>query len=141
MQQSPGADRAADEAAIRGVLDLIQRSVRARDFEAVRPIIPDDALSFGSFDDAMVGYQQHRERQFEHVWPNTEDFTIHPESIRVHARGDLGWAACNFESYARGADGERVKRVGRMTLVLERRDGRWVQVHSHTSLLPGRKLY
>lgn len=132
---------AHDVAAIHAVLRLIEQSVRTRDYEAVRPIVPDDSVSFGSYADLVVGYEQMRERQFQQVWPRIEDFTIDPDSIHIGIRGDLGWVACTFESYVQGPDGERLRRLGRMTLVLERRAGRWVQVHSHTSLAPGGRLY
>ena len=140
MSQSAPPDRAADEAAIRGLLDLLQRSVAARDFEAVRAMIPDDATNFGSYEHRMIGYEDIRRNQYERVWPNITEFTLDPATLQIGVSGDLAWAACLFSSYTTDADGQRVPRLGRMTFIYERRGGRWLQVHTHASLTPGHRL-
>ena len=53
--------------------------------------------------------------------------------LDVGARGDLGWLAANFRLEVIEASGDTTVDEGRQSLVLERRAGRWVVVHRHTS--------
>ena len=46
------------------------------------------------------------------------------------------WIAVGWLTEATGPDGHSFTRPGRGTFVLERREGRWLAVHSHFSLLP-----
>jgi ketosteroid isomerase-like protein len=59
--------------------------------------------------------------------------------LDVGARGNLGWLAANFRLEVIEASGDTTVDEGRQSLVLERREGRWVVVHRHTSFqaLPG----
>ncbi len=51
----------------------------------------------------------------------------------VGARGDLAWLAANFRLEVIEANGDTTVDEGRQSLVFERRAGRWVVVHRHTS--------
>jgi ketosteroid isomerase-like protein len=53
--------------------------------------------------------------------------------LDVGARGNLGWLAANFRLEVIEASGDTTVDQGRQSLVLERRRGRWVVVHRHTS--------
>jgi ketosteroid isomerase-like protein len=53
--------------------------------------------------------------------------------LDVGARGDLGWLAANFRLEVIGASGDTTMDEGRQSVVFERRVGRWVVVHRHTS--------
>jgi ketosteroid isomerase-like protein len=50
--------------------------------------------------------------------------------------GDLAWVAAPWDSQGQDADGAWNDRPGRATIVLERRDGRWLAIHTHMSLYP-----
>ncbi len=54
-------------------------------------------------------------------------------NVRVGARGDMGWLAANFHLEVTNPAGERAVDQGRQSIVYERRGGRWVVVHRHTS--------
>jgi len=122
------------------MLALIEQCVRARAYDAVRPLIAADGEFFGSFEPVMHGFDELRERQFMQVWPRIGQFTIPPESIRVGAAGDLAWASNRFHTSGTDAGGATLHREGRMTWIFERRAGSWVIVHSHDSLSPNRVL-
>ncbi len=53
--------------------------------------------------------------------------------LDVGARGDVGWLAANFRLEVIEASGDTTVDEGRQSLVFERREGRWVVVHRHTS--------
>ena len=53
--------------------------------------------------------------------------------LNVGARGSVGWLAANFRLEVIEASGDTTVDEGRQSLVFERRAGRWVVVHRHTS--------
>ena len=53
--------------------------------------------------------------------------------LDVGARGHLAWLAAKFRLEVIEATGDTTVDEGRQSLVFERRDGRWVVVHRHTS--------
>lgn len=53
--------------------------------------------------------------------------------LDVRARGDVAWVAANFRLEVVEPAGDTTVDEGRQTVVFERRDGRWVVVHRHTS--------
>ena len=123
-------------AAIAKILDRIVESVHNLDYEAVRDLIPDDGVYFGSVAVKAQGYDELYEKQFSRVWPNIDEFRIDPSSVSIHTSDNIAWATCLFESSAPGTDGEPSVRKGRMTFIFAWRDGKWVMVHSHDSLYP-----
>lgn len=127
-------------AGIRAMFEHLQSAVRARDYEAVRPLIAADALMFGSYAQRMTGFEEMRDLQFRHVWPRIGDFTIDFDSMRVEVRGALAWVAFLFHTSAKDDAGQTFRRQGRMTFVLEHMEGGWRIVHSHDSLSPSGTL-
>lgn len=125
------------EAEIRNMLRRVEDSVHKIDYEAVRDMIPDDGIYFGSVATMAQGYDELKEKQFMYVWPNVDAFSIVPDSIAIHVADKLAWATCLFQSTAKGApDDQSGMRRGRMTFVFEQRNSGWVMVHSHDSLYP-----
>lgn len=53
--------------------------------------------------------------------------------LDVGARGNVGWLAANFRLEVIEAGGDTTVDEGRQSLVFEKRGGRWVVVHRHTS--------
>ncbi|MEO8028756.1 MAG: SgcJ/EcaC family oxidoreductase [Bryobacteraceae bacterium] len=54
-------------------------------------------------------------------------------NVTVKARGDMAWLAANFRLEVTHPDGKATVDEGRQTVVYERRGGRWIVVHRHTS--------
>ena len=54
-------------------------------------------------------------------------------NLQVRAKGDVGWLAVNFRLEVREPSGVTSVDEGRESMVFERRSGRWVVVHRHTS--------
>ena len=55
------------------------------------------------------------------------------EILDVRARGNVAWLAANFRLEVLEVTGDTTVDEGRQSLVFERRAGRWVVVHRHTS--------
>ena len=85
-------------------------------------------------DRGWTAYRDH------HLLPELErfrSFQYRPSEVEAHSAGDVGWAI--FRYSIRAEMGERfIDAVGRGTAILERRDGRWVVLHTQTSSRPRR---
>jgi len=116
-------------------LTEFEAAVRARDFATGRRMFAPDAVAFGTWARAVTGLDNIEREQWHNVWPRIRNFHFE-EQPTVRATGDSAWLAASWSSDATGPDGTPFERHGRATFILGRRDGRWVAVHSHVSLLP-----
>ena len=92
-------------------------------------------MAFGTYATAVHGLDNIEREQWRQIWPRIRGFRFeaHPA---VAGAGDSAWIAATWASEATGPDGQPFTRHGRATFNLARRDGRWLAVHSHVSLLP-----
>jgi ketosteroid isomerase-like protein len=116
-------------------LQAFESAVRARDFARGRTMFAEDAVAFGTWARAVAGLDNIVREQWQNVWPRIRDFHFEP-GASVRTSGDSAWIAGGWVTEATGPDGRPFTRPGRGTFVLERRNGRWLAVHSHFSLLP-----
>ncbi len=93
-------------------------------------------LAFGTRAEMVEGIDRVMEQQWRHIWPTIKDFTIPVEAARGAVLGDRAWVAAPWHSRGTRADGSTFHRPGRLTIVLVRRDGRWLATHTHFSLTP-----
>jgi ketosteroid isomerase-like protein len=118
-------------------LDEMQTSVREVDYARSREIFADDVVGFGTRIEAAIGLEALERDQWRHVWSRIRNFTFSLDQLHCGMFGDAGiWLACPWTSESRGYDGEWNARPGRITAVLEKRDGRWLAVHTHHSVVP-----
>ena len=106
------------------------------DYDAAEHIFADDVVSFGTRTDIVSGLQTLRKSQWEGIWGNIKSFKMDLEN--VHAGGDErhAWGVVTWTSVGFDGGHEPFYRPGRATVILERRDGRWLSVHTHFSLYP-----
>ena len=116
-------------------LEVFETAVRACDFADGRTLFADDAVAFGTWARAVAGLANIEREQWQNVWPRIRGFHFETDT-RVRTSGDHAWIAGSWSTEVTGPDGRPLQRPGRGTFVLERRDGRWLAVHSHFSLLP-----
>jgi len=110
--------------------------VRAVDFAGGRTMCAPEIIAFGTRAEVVAGLDRVYDEQWRHVWPVIRDFTVRVDEARGGVTGDTGWVAAPWESRGVRPDGSTYARPGRLTIVLERRDGRWLAVHTHFSLSP-----
>jgi catechol 2,3-dioxygenase-like lactoylglutathione lyase family enzyme/ketosteroid isomerase-like protein len=131
-------DRTHEELApVRAWLRELQERVRAVDYEGGRALCVPDLLAFGTVARLVEGIDDVMLEQWRKVWPAILDFTVLVDEARGTVTGDLAWVAAPWTSRGVAADGSTFERPGRLTVVLERRDGRWLARHTHFSLAPG----
>jgi ketosteroid isomerase-like protein len=116
-------------------LRTFEAACRGRDFAAGRRLFAPDAVAFGTYATAVHGLDNIEREQWRQIWPRIRDFRFE-EHPTVAGVGDAAWIAATWSSGATAPDGTAFTRHGRATFNLARRDGRWLAVHSHVSLLP-----
>jgi ketosteroid isomerase-like protein len=123
--------------AVRAFFERLSRNCAAVDYDATERLFADDVASFGTKACIVVGLAPLRREQWEGIWPNISDFRIALDQI--HARGDasFAWGMAPWTSTGYDPNGKPFERLGRATVVMEQRDGRWLAVHTHFSLVPG----
>jgi ketosteroid isomerase-like protein len=110
--------------------------VRAVDFAGGRALCAPELIAFGTRAEVVTGIDRVYDQQWRHVWPIIRDFTVRVDEARGGVTGDTGWVAAPWDSRGVRPDGSTYSRPGRLTVVLERRQGRWLAVHTHFSLSP-----
>ena len=109
--------------------------VRTVDFEAGRKMCAPEIVAFGTVAPFVEGIEDVMAAQWHKVWGNIRDFTMHDDRARGAIAGDHAWVATTWDSLGTRPDGSTFKRPGRATIALVRRDGRWLAVHTHFTLL------
>jgi ketosteroid isomerase-like protein len=133
----PAVDIAAEKALIMSVIDEYAKSNEAEDIEVISRIFAhdDDMVTFGT--DAAeywVGYEPFRQatiKQFEAVDSGKATFT--DVRIKVHKSGEVAWLT-GFVRFTGNSAAQPFNVTARLTYVLEKRDGRWIVVHTHASI-------
>lgn len=113
-----------------------QTCVRAGDFEGGRKLCAPELLAFGTRAEIADGLDAVVEHQWRRVWPMIRDFTVRIAEARGAIVGDSAWVAAPWDSLGTHDDGTTYRRPGRLTVAFERRQGRWLAVHTHFSLSP-----
>jgi ketosteroid isomerase-like protein len=125
------------EAAVREWFALLGRYCAAVDYEGGESIFAPDTIAFGTKARVVEGLAHVRQNQWEGIWPSIRDFEIEMDQVRGYGHERWAWGVATWTSTGFDQDGKPYFRPGRATVVLERRDGRWLATHSHFSLAPG----
>ncbi|MBI2965199.1 MAG: nuclear transport factor 2 family protein [Chloroflexi bacterium] len=123
--------------AVKEWFSRLSRYCAAVDYDSARAIFAGDVVSFGTRAEIVTGLDRLVAEQWQGIWPNISDFRIDLASVRGGGAGDLAWGAATWASTGYDAEGRPFHRPGRATIVLERRRGAWLCIHSHFSLVPG----
>ena len=124
------------ERELRGWLDAFAAAVRDIDFEAGKKLFASDVVGFGTVGVQLCGLDTLVASQWKRVWGVTSGFCFDADAATIRVHGDVAWLAVPWASRTGVADRGPLDRKGRATYILERRDGRWLAVHSHHSLDP-----
>lgn len=123
--------------AVKEWFSLLGRYCAAVDYEGGESIFAPDTIAFGTRARVVQGLEHVRKNQWEGIWPNIRDFTIEMDQVRGGGDERWAWGVATWTSTGFDREGKSYFRPGRATVILERRDGRWLAVHSHFSLAPG----
>jgi ketosteroid isomerase-like protein len=131
-----GKERSAEEIALAWLAEM-QACVGAVDFARCRAIFAEEVVGFGTRARVAIGLDALERDQWRHIWGKIRNFTFLTDEMHCSCAGEEGvWLACPWTSQVPAAGGQWGHRPGRITAVLERRDGRWLAVHTHHSLVP-----
>ena len=126
----------ATEHELRTWLERFAACVRSRDFDAARPMVAAEVVSFGTKAAMVKGREELIARQWRHIWPTIEGFTFDLDTLHWHRAGETAWAVLTWQSRGFLPDGTPFPRPGRATFAFVRRDGAWLATHTHFSLFP-----
>jgi ketosteroid isomerase-like protein len=118
-------------------LKFFSRSVRDQDFEAGKKLFHISSVSFGTVCPRSENLDELIARQWQVVWPNTQDFDFEYASAQATVSAGMavvctGWRSTGFDKNL-----DPVSRQGRATIVLQKFAGNdWLAIHSHFSLNP-----
>jgi len=91
-----------------------------------------DVVVYGTgVDEKRVGPEQ-IQSQVERDWSQADSIEMSFTSKSISAAGNVAWAAMDGAFNLR-ADGQDAAIPARVSFVLEKRDGKWLIVHSHFS--------
>ena len=124
-----GAGPAPDKALLQKVLEAWNSSpAEAAKYYAAGPGTFFDVtpLKYASWEEYDAGVRK--------VLVNYQSFklTLNDDAV-VHAHGDCAWATTTLKKDAVLKNGKREMATMRWTVIWERRGGRWLIVHDHTS--------
>ena len=111
-------------------------AVRAADYARGRAMFAPEAIGFGTVAERAAGLDTLVNDQWQRVWSATRDFTFDLSTVQHGGDDPVYWAAARWSSIGRDASGREVVRRGRSTIVLHRRDGKLLAVHTHFSFVP-----
>jgi len=120
-------------------LKAFSRAVRERDFASGKKLFENGVVSFGTVCFRVEGIDALAAKQWQAVWPNTEDFEFDYATARAFVDARTAAVVAGWTSTGVAHDGPRFQRRGRSTLVLRRGASGWKAVHTHFSLAPAQQ--
>jgi ketosteroid isomerase-like protein len=123
--------------ALRAWFGLLGRYCAAVDFDSAEAIFASDVVSFGTRAQIVAGIEHLRRNQWEGIWPNIDAFVLDVDAVQGGGDDKTAWGVTTWTSTGFDPEHRPFDRPGRATVILERRDGRWLAVHTHFSLAPG----
>ena len=133
IAQAPADRRSAVE--VRALFEQFNAAWERRDLSFVNAFYAHDTTGVFFFERRQLKGWPLVDTLYRAMFTNAARGTVHSrfEILDVGARGKLAWLAANFRLEVVEPSGDTTADEGRQSLVFERRRGRWVVVHRHTS--------
>ncbi len=127
--------RFPDDRAIERAISEMLAAWQLGDAEMLHKYYADDVtVVSGTWEPPLMGWAN-----FLRAYQNQRERMQHPQLERsntyIKVNGNIAWAAYQWE-FSAVVDGKPSSDRGHTTLVLEKRNDRWVIVHNHTSIVP-----
>ena len=123
----------ADEAAVRRVIEAIAALSEAKDMAGLDTLYAADGwVQIIEGSGVNRGWGDYRDHHLKPELAEFQNFRYRYFEIEPQVRGGVAWAPFRYELAVDTQQGH-VEAEGRGTAILERRGGRWLVVHVHTS--------
>lgn len=133
MGAAPALAQSGDATAVRTVVEAFAEHAQAKALDGLDTLVAHDPW-VDIIEGAGVnhGWSDYRDHHLAPELAEFENFTYRYFAIEPQVRGAVAWTPFQYELIVDTPRGH-VEVEGRGTAVLERRGGRWLIVHLHTS--------
>ncbi len=133
LAAAPAAAQGHDEHLVTGVIEALAAHSQARNLAGLDTLYAPDAwVRIVEGSGVNRGWADYRDNHLGPELREFQNFRYRYYEIEPQVRGTVAWASFRYELIADTPQGH-VEVEGRGTAVLEKRDGRWLVVHTHTS--------
>jgi ketosteroid isomerase-like protein len=139
--KTPPADTAKlvsslpDEQQIDYTLSEMLGAWQLGDAEKMHKDYADDvSIVSGSWEPPVVGWNNYL-AIYQQQRPHMQQVRMDRTNTYIKVSGTVGWACYQWD-FGALVDGQQIQSQGQTTVVLEKRNNRWVIVHNHTSQPP-----
>ena len=128
----------ADESQIDYMLSEMLGAWQIGDVEKLHSKYADDvSLVNGSWGPPFIGWANYL-ANYQQNRAHMQRVDLERSNTYIKVNGNIGWACYQWD-FSAVVDGNQMHAQGHTTLVVEKRNGQWVIVHNHTSLVPGQQ--
>lgn len=129
------AQAATDEERIEEVIAAIVQAFEKGDYASLsQHYAPEVTVVPGDYNPPVVGWAA-AEQRYRAAFARFTGVVMSRENTRIERRGKSAWAVYQWQ-FVGMAGSQPFTAVGHTTLVLEKRGGKWLVVHNHTSAIP-----
>lgn len=131
---APGSAVAQDDAAsIRAVVEAHARFGQEKNLAGMDTLWAQDrGVHIIEGTGVNHGWIDYRDNHLKPELDQFEEFRYGYRSVEPVVRGNVAWASFQYDLFIK-MDGREIDQLGRGTAVLEKRAGKWLIVHLHTS--------
>jgi ketosteroid isomerase-like protein len=130
---TPGLAQSHDEHQVRAVIEALAAHSQAKNVAGLDTLYAPDAwVRIVEGAGVNRGWADYRDNHLAPELREFQNFRYRYYDVEPQVRGTVAWAAFRYELIADTPTGH-VEVDGRGTAVLEKRNGRWLVVHTHTS--------
>ncbi|MBI3981295.1 MAG: nuclear transport factor 2 family protein [Gemmatimonadetes bacterium] len=129
----PLAGQTPDQDAVRRVIEAVAEFSQAKNLAAMDTLFaPGGGVDIIEGAGVNHGWVDYRDNHLGRELAEFQNFQYRHYAIEPTVRGNVAWTSFRYDMAVDTPNGH-IETEGRGTAVLERRDGRWVIVHQHTS--------
>lgn len=128
-----------DDQAVDVLLSEMLAAWQIGDAQLLHKYYADDALVVsGLYEPPVIGWARY-EAAYRQQRTRIQSVRMDRRNTYLFVRGNVAWASYQWE-FSAVADGRPAAAQGHTTIILEKRGGRWLIVHNHTSVVGEMKI-
>lgn len=130
----PVAQAATDEEQIDEIISQFWQAYQKGDFDTMAKYVAEDiTVVSGIFAPPTVGWNNVRQAYVSQN-QTLENIQVTRQNTRITVRGKCAWATHQW-TFSAVADRKPFSTAGHTTFIFEKRGGRWLIVHNHSSVV------